>query len=169
MYKNSLNIGTLAGIMAFTLFLLLYYIGISPLGIARFIGMPIPIMAVIWAGLKTRNQVLGGTMTFTQAFLSGSVTVLVWCTFKGFCMYIFMVAFKQHVIEQYIQFWNDYVEFVRVFSKEDASQYIDLELLAKDATPSLLMMGDITNNIIFGSFISMVIAFIIKRAPRANS
>lgn len=166
MYKNALNIGTLAGMISFSLFLALYYIGLSPLGVFKIIGVPIPLLAIIWAALKTRKENPGGNITFMQGFLVGSVTTLVWCTFKGFCIYIFITVFKQDVIEQYLQFWTDYVELAKSMNQEDSVSIIDLEEMRKEATAGMLMFKDIGDNLIFGSGISFIVALIVKRVPK---
>jgi hypothetical protein len=169
MYKIPLNIGTLAGMVSFGLFLGMYYLGLSPLSVGKFIGFWVPIAAIIWANLQVREKVLAGTMTYFQAFLTGSLTVLVWCTFKGFCMYIFMTAFNQHVIDQYFEFTESYIRYAEQLTGDNIGDQIDLDELKKGVNPWNLMMADISNNTIFGSFISFIVAFITKRAPKGPS
>jgi hypothetical protein len=166
MYKASLNIGTLAGIISFAIFLILYAVGISPLSIGKFIGFWVPIVAVIWVNIHVREKTLGGAMTYLQAYLSGSVSILVWCTFKGFCMYIFMILFKQHVIDQYFQFTANYISFVENYTGASIQEKIDLKELRAGVTPWGLMMADISNNLIFGSIMTFIIAFFTKRTPK---
>jgi hypothetical protein len=166
MYKNALNIGTLAGMVSVAFFLALYYVGLSPLGPFKYIGFPVPILAIMWAAFKTRKEYLGGNMTFMQGFLLGSVTTLVWCTFKGFCIYIFLTVFEQHVIEQYIQFWVDYIEVAKSMGQVNSVNMIDLEDIKANATPIDLMFGDISNNLVFGSGMSFIIGLILKRVPK---
>lgn len=163
MYKNALNIGTLAGLTAFGIFLMLYYMGVTPFGIAKFLGTPIPIIAIIWAGLKTRDKGFGGNISFMQAFLVGLITTLIWCTCKGFCMYIFMTVFPQQVIDQYLSFLTEYVEMAKSMDQEEMAGMINLEEIKTQATPMFLMTADISNNLIFGSAVSFVVALIIKR------
>ena len=165
MYKTSLNIGTLAGLMAFGLFVALYYIGFTPLGPGKLLGLWIPIAAVVWTNLYMRNRVLGGKITYLQAFVSGILTILVWSTCKGFCMYIFIMLGNQRVITQYTDFMQHYVHFVENITGENMSEQIDLEKLIAEATPWKLMVGDISNNISFGVFICFIISFITARSP----
>ncbi len=166
MYKQALNIGTLAGIAAFALFLLMYYIGLSPISIGKFTGFWIPIVAILWVNLKVRREVLGGYLTYAQGFLTGLLTVLVWSTFKGFSMYIFMILFDQHVIDQYIQFTESYFAFLENFSGESFEQKPEIQEMMKGLTPWKIMLGDINMNIIFGALCTFIIPFITKRTPR---
>ncbi len=168
MYKKALNIGTLAGLCAFGLFLSLYYLGVSPFGLGRVLGVPIAVTAIIWTQIATRNKVLGGNITFLQAFMVGSITTLIWCTCKGFCMYIFMTVFEQQVIEQYLTFLTEYIELAKSMNQEDAVSMIDMEEIRNQTSPSSLMIADISNNIMFGSLVSFISALIIKRTPKAG-
>jgi len=163
MYKNALNIGTLAGLTAFGIFLMLYYLGVTPFGVGKYLGTPIPIIAIIWAGIKTKRGFFNGDITFMQAFLIGLITTLIWCTCKGFCMYIFMTAFPQQVIEQYLQFLTEYVELAKSMNQDEMANMFNLEEIKTQATPMFLMTADISNNLIFGSAISFIVALIIKR------
>lgn len=166
MYKTSLNIGTLAGIIAFCIFLLMYAVGVSPLGMGKFLGFWVPIAAIFGSGLKIRKDVLGGNMSFSQAFISGLLTVLVWCTFKGFCIYIFITTFENHVIEQYLDFIRWYFEMAEKTGNADLIKQLNMNDVIAAATPGNLMMGDISNNIIFGSAVAFISAFILKRNPK---
>jgi hypothetical protein len=162
MYKTSLNIGTLAGIAAFLVFLVLYYIGISPIGFGKVMGFWIPVVAVVWTNMKVRDKVLGGFMTYMQAFTIGIITIIVWCTFKGFCMYIFMTAFDQHVLVQYQHFVESFNGFMER-TGQDTSTLDELSQIAKEATPWGLMISDISNNTLFGSFVCFIVSFITMR------
>lgn len=167
MYKIPLNIGTLAGIAAFALFLLLYYIGFSPVSFGKFIGFWIPIGAIIWANMKVRKENLGGYMTYMQGFLCGMVTMLVWCSFKGFAMYIFMTTIDQHVIDQFISFTHQYMELEEELTGEVSKSRSIMEPYLKTLTPWKLMENDISNNVFYGTFVVSITAFITKKQPKA--
>jgi hypothetical protein len=169
MYKTSLNIGTLAGIIAFLIFLVMYFIGLSPLGMGKFFGFWVPVAAIFWGTIRIRKEVLGGSITFSQAFGAGLLTMLVWCTFKGFCMYIFMTAFENHVIEQYMDFIRWYFEMASKTGNDDLIKQLDMNEITTAATPWNLMLGDISNNILYGGFIALVSAFILKRNPKQGT
>ncbi len=166
MYKTSLNIGTLAGIIAFSLFVALYYIGLSPLGVGKFLGFWIPIGAVIWATIKVRDKDLGGTMTYMQAFLSGTITILTWASFKGFCIFIFITSIDHGVVDQYIEFTQGYLKLLEGTGNDALLEQIDMEEIKAAATPWNLMVGDIFNNTFFGTFVAFIVAFITKRSPK---
>lgn len=163
MYKTPLNIGTLAGLVAFALFWVMYSIGLSPFGIGKLLGFWIPIAAVFGATIRVRKEVLGGVMSFGQAFISGLLTILIWCTCKGFCIYIFISTFENHVIEQYIEFIRMYFETAQKTGSADLIKQFDINEIIATATPWNLMMGDISNNILYGSFVAFISAFILKR------
>src|SRR5688572_9877069 len=154
MYKNALNMGTLAGIASFMLFLILYYIGISPLGVAKIIGIPVPIILLVLLGLRTRKLIppeeLSKMLVFKQLLLKGFVMIMVWCSFKSFCIYIFITIFEPDVIAQYIEFTKNYIAFLDKLSPEDISSLVDMEAIERDATPGALAVADAVNNTIFG-------------------
>jgi hypothetical protein len=157
MYKTSLNIGTLAGIVAFTIFLLMYYLGVSPLGIGKLAGFWVPIGAVVWVNIKIKTHIQETDKPFFQALAAGMITILVWASFKGFCMYIFTTLFEQRVIE-------DYLDLLRNLDSGAFFDQMDIDELAEVANPWNIMLGDISNNIVYGSLIALAGSFINRRS-----
>lgn len=164
--------GTLAGIASFMLFLILYYIGISPLGIAKIIGIPVPIILLVLLGLRTRKLIpaeeLSKMLVFKQLLLKGFVLIMVWCSFKSFCIYIFITIFEPDVITQYIEFTKNYVAFLDRFTPEDLTKVIDMEAIERDATPGTLAAADAVNNTIFGGIINFLIAAIFALTTKTS-
>ena len=156
----------MAGMVAFALFLLMYAIGLSPFGIGKFFGFWVPIAGVFLATTKIRKDTLAGVMTFSQAFISGIITVLVWSTFKGFCIYIFIMSFENHVIDQYLAFIRMYFEMAEKTGNADLIKQFDMNEIITAATPWNLMMGDISNNILFGGVVALISVFILKKTPK---
>jgi hypothetical protein len=157
MYKIPLNIGTLAGMVGVSLFLLMYYAGVSPLGIGKLAGFWVPIGAIIWVHIKMKDSIRQSEKPFFRALASGMITVLIWASFKGFCMYIFMTLFEQQVIA-------DYLELLRNLDSGKFFNPSDMQEITEAATPWNLMVGDISNNIVYGSLIALAGAFISRRA-----
>ncbi len=165
MYKIPLNIGTLAGLVAFALFLILYAVGVSPVSL-KFVGFWIPVVAILYANIHTRRVVLGGNMTYAQGFLCGMITMLIWCSFKGFAMYIFMTLFNQHVIEQYVDFTHKTFEIYENTTNQAMQNKDEVEKFLETLTPWKLMIFDINNNALYGSLLVIISAFITRRLPK---
>jgi hypothetical protein len=166
MYKTSLNIGTLAGIIAFAIYMAVYAVGVSPYGMGRYLGFWVPILAVLWTTYKVRKDVLGGAITFPQAFSVGLLTILTWCTFKGFCSYIFITMFENHVLDQYVEFLKWYYELLEKTDNKEFAQQFDMNDMISKATAWNLMLADISNNILYGSGITLISALIFKKQPK---
>lgn len=157
--------GTLAGMVAFMLFLLMFYIGISPISIGKFVGFWVPVAAIIWVIIKVKRECFGGYLTYSQGFITGMVTVLTWASFKGFAMYIFMTVINQHVIDQYADFTSKYFDFVENISGEQFMDRTQVMEMIKELTPWKVMLADINMNVLFGSIIAFMVPVIFRKNP----
>lgn len=157
--------GTLAGMVAFALFVITFYLGISPISIGKFVGCWVPVVAMLLVIRKVKTECFQGYLSYSQGFITGMVTVLIWASFKGFSMYIFMTLLHQPVIEQYADFTDKYIDFFESLTGQPIADKDQTKLLIAELTPWKVMVYDINMNVMFGSFFAFIFPFIFRKNP----
>jgi hypothetical protein len=99
--KVLLNYGAMSGLSSFGFFLLLYYMGVNPLGMGAWLGSWIPIVFICLATGFMRNKVMGGFITYRQALRIGFLTAVSSGFLFALLVYIFGTVIQPGLIEEY--------------------------------------------------------------------
>ena len=177
--KIPLNYGTIAGMVYFLLFVLLYYAGLNPLGKWSYLGVWIPFV-VIFLGIKhLRDRELGGNISFGKAVGSGMLISFVFASLFGILSYSFgsfiatdvveleMTELMQQMDEMQIQIDemkamgnSSFAESLQVYYNKAAE---GLEKNPENFTLSAFLWGDFTGKLYGGFFVSLIIGLILKK------
>ncbi|MCX7745125.1 MAG: DUF4199 domain-containing protein [Flavobacteriales bacterium] len=102
-YSIPLNIGTLAGLLSYILYMGLYALGKSPLTNWRYVGIWIPALFIFLSIRRVKIISQEYQFTFGRAFYTGMLTVLVMASLKAFLIYITITITGEGIIDQYFE------------------------------------------------------------------
>lgn len=161
MLKIPFNVGTVGGLSLLLIFIAMYYLGAHPLIFGPILFSPVPIVVIVYALLRIKNKVLGGKITFRQAFYSGIVTSFVTVSLFSFSAYIFITTLAHNFVEDYIQLLSIMID---KGGKQltDLTGMIDMEEIRKALTPWTACQSLFFNGFFFSSIVSLIVALIIK-------
>jgi hypothetical protein len=162
MLKIPFNTGTVAGLVMFSLFLVLYYAGIHPLLFGQLVLIPVPMLATIWAARRIKHGVLRGKITFRRAFYTGVVTSFIAISLCSILAYIFMSMIDTTVLDSYFVAMDDVVEIYKSNGKPVPWPYNDIDTLKKQMTVGSAAQGLFFNDFFFSAIASLVIALVMK-------
>jgi len=101
MIKHSLNYGALSGTGCFAVFLLLYFLGVNPLGNSSWLAAWIPVVVICVSTKAYRENELEGFMTYGEAWNVGTFTGIAGAMLHALLIYIFLKEFDANLIESF--------------------------------------------------------------------
>lgn len=160
-YRVLLNYGSIAGLAGFVAFIIYYAMGTNPMGNISWLTAWLPILFIYLGTKKHRDDVLGGAMSYGQAFLGGLIITLIWATLVGMLTYLFGAFVDASFVDIYKEDAYEQMEAARAFMSEEildkAMQGIEQMTLGQ------MVQGDVFNKLFGGLIVSLIIAAINKR------
>ena len=99
--KAILNFGAMSGLGSFAVFLLLYYLGWNPLGQASWLGAWVPVVFICLSTAYVRNHLMGGYMSYGQAYRTGFLTAFGGAVLFSLMLYLFGKVIDPGLVESY--------------------------------------------------------------------
>ena len=166
--KISGRYGTVGGILAFGLMLVMYYTGPHPLLTSPFLDFRILLFGIfIFFTLKEfRDYHQGGILYFWQAMLGGLTVVLVASIITSLLLLIFG-SYQQTFVASYIE---QITVYIKSFPKEDIErigrQTYDRNLQALPATNIYdLAQTYFIQGMAIGFFVNIILSVTLRRQP----
>ncbi|MEX2596860.1 MAG: DUF4199 domain-containing protein [Salibacteraceae bacterium] len=167
-YTTILNGGSLAGALAFALFLIFYKLmAVNPFGGIKFIGLVIP-AGLMYLSMKKYKEIEGeGFLTYGKGFLSGILFTFVYSSLSAMLIYLFGytvdAGFVEFFITDNLQTLGEGKEQLIKFLGEDTYK----EMLNEMKSISLedLAWSDFQSKTIGGFIIALIVAAILKQKP----
>jgi hypothetical protein len=167
--RISARYGTVAGILAFSLLVVMYYIGRHPLLTSPFLDFRILLFGIfIFFTLKEfRDYHQQGALYFFQAMLGGLSVVLLATIITSVLLWLFGNWEKEFVVSYVAQF----TAYLKTFPKEDIDR-IGKEIYERnlEALPATNIFGltqtYFMQGIIIGFFVNIVLSVILRRQPK---
>jgi hypothetical protein len=158
----SARYGTVGGILAFVLLIILFYLGRHPLVISPFVDFRVLLFGIfIFFTLKEfRDYEQDGVLLFAQAMLGGLAVVLIMTTITSILLHLF----GQTYIEQV-------TVYLKSFSKEDIEK-IGREIYERNlASLPATNMAQLTqiyfvHGLVIGFFVNIILSVILRRQPK---
>jgi predicted membrane protein len=167
--KPAMESGLVLGIILIALNVLIYIFHINIFGIGRMILLFLLIIAIYYFSVyfftkKYKNNILGGKITFNQAFVFGLLLVLLASFIISFYTYIFNEFIDKEFAKRTIEETKSWMEnFLQGKIPEDQ---IEKEIAKIDAngvpTPIQQAWGEIIRGGIVGSILSLISASVLK-------
>jgi putative flippase GtrA len=167
--RISLRYGTVGGILAFVLLLVMYYLGRHPLVTAPFLDFRILLFGIfIFFALKEfRDYEQDGVLYFAQAMIGGLAVILIMTTITSILVQIFGTV-EENFVTTYI---DQVTAYVRSFSKEEiervGKEAYDRNLSALPSTNiSKLTITYFVHGMVIGFFVNIILSVILRRQPK---
>lgn len=165
----SLRNGLIAGVLAVTLLMVMFYLGRHPLMVAPFLDFRIILLGIfLFFTLKEfRENHQNGELHFWQGMAGGFIMVMITATVASLLLWIF-TAFEQDFIPEYV---TQMTKYLSDFSDED------IKRIGKDAFQRNLDNLPSTNgkqiassyfiqSMIVGFFVTIILSVALRRHPK---
>ena len=163
--KHAMNYGTIAGLLSFMLFIILYAIVKNPLGEVSYIGFWIPVLFIILAVRSYKNNYGEGHITYGKAFRTGAYTGFFMAFLFSIMFYLFMKIYDPSILERHKTYLTEQLEFRKELWSESFYQ-LSLESIDKTTIGSLAW-NEFSIKFI-GAFITSLIVAAFFKSPRVN-
>jgi hypothetical protein len=167
--KVAVRYGTAAGILAFILLVVMYYLGAHPLLTSPFLDFRILLFGIfIFFTLKEfRDYYQRGVLFFSQAMIGGLTVVLAASLLTSFFLWLFG-KWDQNFVAGYI---TQMTAYIKSFPKEDVErigkEVYERNLKALPATNIFdLVETYFMQGMIIGFFVNIILSVILRRQPK---
>lgn len=169
LWKVSIRYGAAAGILAFFVLLIMYYVGPHPLLTSPFLDFRILLFGIfIFFTLKEfRDHYQGGILYFWQAMIGGWTVILIATIVTSLLLWLFGIWDKDFV-ESYIA---QAITYLKSFPQKDidriGKEIYDRNLNALPATNIFdLTQTYFMQGIVIGFFVNIILSVILRRQPK---
>src|SRR5688572_27763857 len=167
--RISARYGTVGGILAFVLLVILFYLGRHPLVISPFLDFRVLLFGIfIYFTLKEfRDYEQEGVLLFAQAMLGGLAVILIMTTITSVFLHVFGL-FEKNFVQTYI---DQVTVYLKSFSKEDIEK-IGKEIYERNlASLPATNMAQLTqiyfvHGLVIGFFVNVILSVILRRQPK---
>lgn len=166
--KVSVRYGAAAGILAFLLLLVMYYIGSHPLLISPFLDFRILLFGVfVFFTLKEfRDYYQQGILFFWQAMVGGLIVIFM----ATFVTSLLLWLFGSWKVEFVVSYVDQFTAYLEAFPKEDieriGKEVYERNLKALPATDILdLTQTYFMQGMLIGFFVNIILSVILRRQP----
>ncbi len=167
--RISARYGTVGGILAFVLLIILFYLGRHPLVISPFLDFRVLLFGIfIYFTLKEfRDYEQDGVLLFAQAMLGGLAVVLIMTTLTSILLHVFGL-FEKNFVQTYIE---QVTVYLKSFSQEDiekiGKEIYDRNLSSLPAT-NMAQLTQIyfVHGLVIGFFVNIILSVILRRQPK---
>jgi len=165
MLRYALHYGGIQGVATFALFILLYMIGINPLGNASWLGAWIPVLIISKSTRSYRDNELEGFISYGEGFRMGFLTAAAGGLLSALLVFIFCTLvdgtlideFKNQTLMQLEQVENQMKGLIGdTFYDNAVDTYNKINL-------QTVVSGEFFNKLLGGLIISLITAAIYKK------
>ena len=167
--KAQLNFASMAGIIAFILFLIYYYLGYNPFGNIRFLSVWVPVL-FIYKTIKKIREENNDYITYGSALQNGIFFSFIYSSFSSILVYLFALLLPNQLVErQIIELNTNLVELEKLagmFNKDTYNLMLNsIEIAIENTNIRTLAWSEFQFKLMGGIFISLIISFILKKKP----
>ncbi|HEY5915989.1 MAG TPA: DUF4199 domain-containing protein [Chryseolinea sp.] len=167
--RISVRYGTVGGILAFVLLIIMFYLGRHPLITSPFLDFRVLLFGIfIFFTLKEfRDYEQEGVLYFAQAMIGGLVVIMIMTTITSVMLQIFGTVEKDFVAT-YIE---QVTAYVKAFSKEDIER-VGKEIYERNLAElpttniSKLTVTYFVHGLVIGFFVNVILSVILRRQPK---
>lgn len=169
LFKISARNGIVAGVLAFVLLIVLYYMGRHPMVVSPLFDFRILLLAVfIFFTLKEfRDYHQEGLLSFAQGMIGGFIVVGI-CSLVGAMLLLFYGKWNEEFVSSYV---TQFSEYLKSFPKEDidkiGKEIYERNLRELPATNISGLAGTyFVQGLILGFFVNIILSVILRRQPK---
>jgi len=167
--RISVRYGTVGGILAFILLIIMFYLGRHPLITSPFLDFRVLLFGIfIFFTLKEfRDYEQEGVLYFAQAMIGGLVVIMIMTTLTSIMLQIFGTVEKDFVAT-YI---DQVMAYLKAFTKEDIER-VGKEIYERNLAElpstniSKLTVTYFVHGLVIGFFVNIILSVILRRQPK---
>ncbi len=174
--KNAINGGLLLGLISIVFSVILYVLDIIPVGITKGLVMLLITFAIYFFVLfyttkSYRNNVLGGYISFGQAFVFGLLVAIIAAVLSAIYNYIFYAFIDPDYAARIVSVTKDWTEtFMESKGVPEATIAEALDKMdEKIVTPLKSVRQALIGGTIIGAIISLITSAIVKKKKEVIS
>jgi hypothetical protein len=166
--KKELNIGSIAGFIGFAFFLILYFIGLQPLGMFSLVGVSIPIVMLFFGNQFIKKHIFGGNMSFGLVFQSSLTMCLVYASMFAMLVYLFSISISADMTQVIYERSVEEFEIVGNLAAKTNQNGIDQDALTehlkllKETSLGDLVWQEFSSKLFGGLILSLFAGLIFK-------
>jgi hypothetical protein len=164
--RTAMHYGALSGIGSFLIFIAIYWKGSNPLGAASWLGAWIPVVFICISIKYFRDKLLGGFITYGQAFKTGLMTTVCASALFEFMVYIFGYFTHEAFLQAHIQEALMGLEQSKMFFNDEL--YAEMEKEIENLTMNKVVLNDFFTKMLGGVIVSLFAAAYYRRNPTAD-
>ena len=167
-YITIINGASLAGAIAFGLFLTSYHLlSLNPFGAIKFFGLAVPAL-LMYNAVKKYKEIEGeGFLTYGKGFLTGVIFTFVYASLSAMLVYLYGLiidgSFVQFFIDDILRSLGEAKEQIISLTGEDSYKERIEEFQNFDLAS--LALGDFQSKTMGGFIIALIVAAILKQKP----
>lgn len=169
LFQIAARYGSVAGLLAFVLVVIMFYLGRHPLVVAPYLDFRILLFGIfiVFTLKEFRDYEQGGALYFSQAMLGGFAVILITSTITSLLIAVFGHFEKDFVLDHIAQV----TAYYKSFSKEDIARIgkdiYERNLRDLPATnASMLAAKYFIQGLVIGFFVNIVLSVILRRQPK---
>ena len=159
--KYVMNNGVIAGLINLAAQIILYFLGMNPLGTSSWLLAIIIIMLIV-KGVKNWRDINGeGYITYGEAFRTGAALSFFYASFAAVMFYLFMISVGTDIMQMQIDEVMKGMEQAEKFMGAEMTDQIITEM--KKMSEGRMCWGDFQNKLLGGVIISLIVAGVLKK------
>jgi hypothetical protein len=167
-YSSILNGGSIAGLVAFVFFLIVYYLlGMNPFGGIKFLGLAIPAAFMYFSVRRYRETEGEGFLKYGKGFMVGVMFTFIYSSLSAMLVYLYGLTIDGSFVEFFVnenlnaigQAKDQLIDFIG----KDAYQEMIDEFKKIDV--GSLAFSDFQSKTMGGVIIALIIAAILRQNP----
>ena len=164
-FKTAVNFGAMSGLSCFAIFVILYKLGINPLGPASWLAVWIPPAFIVIATKRFRDYECGGFISFSMAFRAGLLTAISGGFLYALIVYIFGTLIDPALIDDFKELMLADLEQTESMIRSIVGDSVYEQSIEemKNTTLKSIAMTDFFYKFFGGIIISLITAAILKR------
>ena len=169
--RTALNYGALSGLGSFAVFLILYFLGINPLGPSSWAGAWVPLLFMVLASRHYRNFENGGYLIYWQAFRISLLTATAGGIVFGVLSWAFVKMIDPSILDTFKQQSLEALEMTEGMMKSmmgEAAYDQSIESI-NNMHMEDVAMSDVFYKMFGGLLSAFIIAAFMRRDPNFSS
>ena len=164
-FKTAVNFGAMSGLSCFAIFILLYKMGINPLGPGSWMAIWIPPLFIFLGTRRFRNVELKGFISFGAAFRASFLTASSGALLYALLIYIFGTLIDPLVLDNFKEMMLTELEQTESMMRSVLGDSIYEKSIEEinNTTFKSMAMNDFFNKTIGGALFGLITAAILKR------
>ena len=164
-FKTAANFGAMSALSCFAMFLILYYLGVNPLGPASWLAVWVPPLFIVLATKRFRDFESGGFISYSTAFRIGFLTATCGGLLYALIVYIFGTLIDPALIDNFKEMMLADLEETESLMRSVVGDSVYEQSIEemKNTTLKTIAMTDFFYKCVGGLIISLITAAVLKR------